>query len=311
MTNPNVLDELNSSEARANLFPQYLMKLLNDEVSPISLWWLPDGMAFAINPDKIAEEVLDKHFQKTKYSSFIRRLHNEGFRRQTRKYKKVDGLSLAEGTVVLSHDLFQRDKPELLDNFYKKGEEQSPKASALQQAKAESKMAAPALQLSPNALTQLRAPAPAPKALTSASAVPRLPPTDLGPALPSGLLGNLGATTGLAGLSDSSLSKSLAALRAARSLDLGSVDAASLLAGRVTPPSQKDTAAATATSAFAAPAPATSPQTNSNAAALFLDSQIRLQQLMWEQSRRELEQQTNRLSAMEALRLRAAAYGWH
>ena len=66
-----------AGEARANLFPQYLMKLLNDEVAPDALWWLPDGEAFALDPLRINERVLDKYFQKTKYSSFIRRLHNE------------------------------------------------------------------------------------------------------------------------------------------------------------------------------------------------------------------------------------------
>jgi len=66
-----------AGETRANLFPQYLMKLLNDEVAPDALWWLPDGEAFALDPLRINERVLDKYFQKTKYSSFIRRLHNE------------------------------------------------------------------------------------------------------------------------------------------------------------------------------------------------------------------------------------------
>lgn len=120
MTEQELLQETTSNgEARANLFPQYLMKLLNDQVASESLWWLPDGLAFCLDPNKITDQVLDKHFQKTKYSSFIRRLHNEGFRRQTRKYKKMEGLKLPEGTVVLSHDLFQKSKPELLESFYK------------------------------------------------------------------------------------------------------------------------------------------------------------------------------------------------
>lgn len=120
MTEQELLQEATSNgEARANLFPQYLMKLLNDQVAPESLWWLPDGLAFCLDPNKITDQVLDKHFQKTKYSSFIRRLHNEGFRRQTRKYKKMEGLKLPEGTVVLSHHLFQKSKPELLESFYK------------------------------------------------------------------------------------------------------------------------------------------------------------------------------------------------
>jgi len=116
---PLIQDATTNGEARANQFPQYLMKLLNEDTTPESLYWLPDGLAFALDPEKVTEQVLDKHFQKTKYSSFIRRLHNEGFRRQTRKYKKMTDVKLPDGTVVLSHDMFQRDKPELLGSFYK------------------------------------------------------------------------------------------------------------------------------------------------------------------------------------------------
>ena len=141
MTEQELLKEATSNgEARANLFPQYLMKLLNDQVAPESLWWLPDGLAFCLDPNKITDQVLDKHFQKTKYSSFIRRLHNEGFRRQTRKYKKMEGLALPEGTVVLSHDLFQKSKPELLESFYKRlAVEKEPSKSSAAMASAANK----------------------------------------------------------------------------------------------------------------------------------------------------------------------------
>jgi hypothetical protein len=30
------------------------------------MWWMPDGKAFAIKLDKVAEEVLDKFFQGSK-----------------------------------------------------------------------------------------------------------------------------------------------------------------------------------------------------------------------------------------------------
>jgi hypothetical protein len=65
-----------SGAARANMFPQLLMKLLNDAVAPEALYWMDDNKAFAIDPEKI-EIVLDKYFQKAKYATFIRRLHTE------------------------------------------------------------------------------------------------------------------------------------------------------------------------------------------------------------------------------------------
>ena len=56
-------------------FPDRLYELLNAEVAPGSLYWLPGGKAFAIDQTTFASEVLDKHFQATKFASFIRRLH--------------------------------------------------------------------------------------------------------------------------------------------------------------------------------------------------------------------------------------------
>ena len=59
-----------------NAFPRLLMKLLNEEAAGDALWWLPDGKAFAIDPKTVPSKILDKHFRGTKFSSFIRRLHN-------------------------------------------------------------------------------------------------------------------------------------------------------------------------------------------------------------------------------------------
>lgn len=47
-------------------FPEQLMKILDEEMAPNAMWWMPDGKAFAIKLDKVAEEVLDKFFQGSK-----------------------------------------------------------------------------------------------------------------------------------------------------------------------------------------------------------------------------------------------------
>lgn len=295
-----------SSEARTNLFPQYLMKLLNDEVAPNSLWWLPDGAAFAICPDKIAEEVLDKHFQKTKYSSFIRRLHNEGYRRQTRKYKKVDGLKLPEGTVVLSHDSFQRSKPELLETFYKKGtattagnEPPKPNATALHQARAESKVSQTTQMI-------LDTPSPLQTGVSAAAQAAHLKTAALPLAAtqPKSSLAGLAAAAGYPSSALGRMPGTMPMTSTDLSHFLGSYPVASLSS---LGPTATTSSLTKGIAALRAARTDTTPATASTAA--LLESQIRLQQFRWEQSRRELEEQTSRLSAMEALRLRAAAFG--
>ena len=65
------------SPASASLkrFPDRLYELLNIEAAPESLYWLPGGKAFAIEQENFSSQVLDRYFQATKFSSFVRRLH--------------------------------------------------------------------------------------------------------------------------------------------------------------------------------------------------------------------------------------------
>ncbi|CAB9506798.1 HSF-type DNA-binding [Seminavis robusta] len=293
------------AEARANLFPQYLMKLLNDDVAPEALWWLPDGKAFAIDPKKIDGQVLDKYFQKTKYSSFIRRLHNEGYRRQTRKYKKVDGLTLPEGTVVLSHDSFQREHPEMLDNFYNKKTTAPPKA--LLQAKV---AAASAVSTSPRDSPVLASLLPAASTTavreTQAAALLGLSQAHLRPsAMDSISQGSLLAasssfgTAAAAGLPPNTLSKSIAALRQARRQREQEESLRTMI---LLQQAQKTQQSGLFSNERSGSPPAEGART-------LLDSQVQLQQLRFETSRRQLEEQSMRLDAMEALR-RAAYSQW-
>lgn len=58
-------------------FARLLMNLLNEEEAPDAMWWLPDGKSgFAINPKTLPKQILDLHFRGTKFTSFVRRLHN-------------------------------------------------------------------------------------------------------------------------------------------------------------------------------------------------------------------------------------------
>lgn len=55
--------------------PDKLMEYLNQKVVPDTLWWLADGESFALNTDNVQEKLLNKYFQKTKLSSFLRSLN--------------------------------------------------------------------------------------------------------------------------------------------------------------------------------------------------------------------------------------------
>lgn len=57
-------------------FSERLMHVLENEITPESLWWLGEGEAIAIHPEKIeASGVLVNQFQGNRYSSFIRNLN--------------------------------------------------------------------------------------------------------------------------------------------------------------------------------------------------------------------------------------------
>ena len=56
-------------------FPEKLMMLLDGNCAKEAMWWLPDGDAFCFIPNVFAEQVLDKHFQGTKFESFTRKLN--------------------------------------------------------------------------------------------------------------------------------------------------------------------------------------------------------------------------------------------
>lgn len=61
------------------------MEILSDENNIDIISWLPHGKGFMIRDKKrFAEEVLPKHFKKSKFTSFTRKLNRWSFVRVTR-----------------------------------------------------------------------------------------------------------------------------------------------------------------------------------------------------------------------------------
>lgn len=99
--------QLQSLDPGLLTFPEKLMSLLDGDCVSDVMWWLPDGDAFCFIPDVFAEEVLDKHFQGTKFESFTRKLNRWGF-------KRVAGQKVPARTVAYYHNSFTRGHPDLI-----------------------------------------------------------------------------------------------------------------------------------------------------------------------------------------------------
>jgi len=56
-------------------FPAKLMEILDKDMAPEAVWWLPGDKTFAVHSKKFATDVLDKYFQRTKFMSFVRKLN--------------------------------------------------------------------------------------------------------------------------------------------------------------------------------------------------------------------------------------------
>jgi len=52
--------------------PDKLMEYLNKEVAPDALYWMPGGESFALDTEKVQEQILDRYFNGTKLTSFLR-----------------------------------------------------------------------------------------------------------------------------------------------------------------------------------------------------------------------------------------------
>jgi hypothetical protein len=108
------------------------MEYLNNEVAPEALYWLPGGKTFAMDMDKVEEQLLNKFFGKTKIQSFLRSLsrwlvshtlhllpsglhldlHLESLF-VCRNFKRVFFHSLDKNTFAFCHPLFMKSAPHL------------------------------------------------------------------------------------------------------------------------------------------------------------------------------------------------------
>lgn len=92
---------------RVDNFPSKLMRGIlslnpDDEANIVS--WLPDNQSFVIiDPQRFSEAILHKYFKKSKYNSFVRKLHRWGFTR----------LTTGGGYDCFHHPMFRRNDPNL------------------------------------------------------------------------------------------------------------------------------------------------------------------------------------------------------
>ena len=55
-----------------NRFPDKIRLLLDQEVAPEAMWWLPEGDAVLVNREVFSREILIRHFRGNKFSSVTR-----------------------------------------------------------------------------------------------------------------------------------------------------------------------------------------------------------------------------------------------
>ena len=81
--------------------------------------WCEDGNSFMIkNVEKFASTVLPQYFKHSNFSSFARQLNFYGFRKlKAEPILTADYDSRTANHMRFFHELFQKDKPELLHNI--------------------------------------------------------------------------------------------------------------------------------------------------------------------------------------------------
>ncbi|CAB9505295.1 HSF-type DNA-binding [Seminavis robusta] len=95
-----------------NRFPDKVRYLLDEQIAPDAIWWLPEGDALAVNRDAFSMQLLIRHFRGNKFSSVTRNFNRWGFRR-------VPDERVPEGVLGYTHDKFLRGRPGLLKKLKK------------------------------------------------------------------------------------------------------------------------------------------------------------------------------------------------
>lgn len=105
---------------KAAAFPEKIMDLLQGGLADNAIYWLPEGEAIAVDPDKFKDStIISKQFRGNKLSSFVRSLNRWGFRR-------IFYHSLPDKTLAFYHRLFQKQSPELVKQMKMDGGEKEP-----------------------------------------------------------------------------------------------------------------------------------------------------------------------------------------
>lgn len=108
------------SGAKTATFPEKIMEVLQGNLAPGAIYWLPEGEAIAVDPDSFKDNaIISKQFRGNKLSSFVRSLNRWGFRR-------IFYHSLPDKTLAFYHRLFQKRTPELVKDMKMDSGEKEP-----------------------------------------------------------------------------------------------------------------------------------------------------------------------------------------
>lgn len=91
-------------------FPEKVLEIIENPQNKEVIWWNQAGTAICISPKNFHSQVMDTHFQGTKFDSFARRLTRHGFSR-------IPDDHVPPGTHVYFHDFFIRGQPELMEQM--------------------------------------------------------------------------------------------------------------------------------------------------------------------------------------------------
>ena len=87
--------------------PDKLMEYLNKGVAPDVLYWQDGGESFSFDTNTAQEDLLDKYFNGSKLTSFVRSLNRWGF-------KRIFHALLPKSVLSYEHPLFRQDNADLV-----------------------------------------------------------------------------------------------------------------------------------------------------------------------------------------------------
>jgi hypothetical protein len=107
---PNSSATEHSGQTVSMTFPERLFGFLECEEFRDTIWWNSDGDVFNIDPKLFTERVLKRQCRGVQFESFTRSLHRWGF-------KRIVDKCFPKNVRVYRRDMFQRNKPELLQKI--------------------------------------------------------------------------------------------------------------------------------------------------------------------------------------------------